>query len=328
MEPESMAMYLAKRFLTAVLMLVLISILIFAVLRLLPGDPTIAKLAGAKGISPEAVAALRHQLGLDRSLPSQYLSWIGGAIHGDFGTSYFSQYSVNQLIGQRLGATVELAVASLIVAVLFALVLAISPMVRDSKLLGRFVTGYTVLGLSAPTFIIGIGIQLLFGNTLHWLPQSTYVALGKNPGENLTQLITPAVTLGVAVSAPLINYLRASLRDVESAEYVRTAFGSGVRRRRVVLGHVVPNALLPALTALGVSVGALLGGVVEAEYVFGWPGMGSAIVNAVLTRDYAVIQSMVLLAATAYVLTTLVVDILYGVLDPRLRVATSKAATA
>lgn len=315
-----MIRYVLKRCLIAVLMIFLSSILIFAVLRLLPGSPTIAKLAGAKGIDPKAIAALNKELGLDRPLVAQYLSWIGGALHGDFGKSFFSQYGVGELIDQRLGPTIELAIGSLVVAVLLALTLSLVPVIRDSAWIGRFVTGYTVLGLSAPAFLVGIGIQLLFGNTLHWLPHYTYVALSDDPTKNLRLLIAPAVTLGAAISAPLINYLRASLRDVESAQYVRTAHGSGVRRRRVVLSHIVPNALLPALTALGVSVGALLGGVVEVEYVFGWPGLGSAIVSAVNQRDYALIQSMVLLAAVAYVLTTLVVDILYGVLDPRLRV--------
>jgi peptide/nickel transport system permease protein len=320
-----MLVYVAKRCLTAVVMLFLSSIIIFAVLRLLPGDPVIARLAGAKNINPEAIAELRRTMGLNQSLVTQYLKWIGGAAHGDFGSSYFSQYSVAELIKQRIGPTVELAFAALIVAVVVALVFSLVPLIRDSRILSGGVTGYTVLGLSAPSFLIGIGILLLFGNALGWIPHTTFEPLSKDPGRNLSLLIAPAVTLGIACSAPLINYLRAALREAEQAAYVTTAVGGGVRRRRVVTGHITPNALLPALTSLGITVGGLLGGVVEVEYVFGWPGLGSEIVSAVNTRDYAVIQSIVLVAAMVYVLTSLVVDLLYLVLDPRLRV--QKAAS-
>lgn len=323
-----MAAYIAKRCLYAVLMLILISALIFGVLRLLPGDPTITKLAGARGIDPRAVAALRHDLGLDLPLPMQYLRWVGGAVHGDFGKSYFSQYSVATLIGQRAGATFELAIAGLIVAVVLALLFSVIPVIRRNRWFGRFVTGYTVLGLSAPPFLIGIGIQLVFGVWLHSLPRQTFVPFVVDPVTNLRLLVAPALTLGISVSAPLIAYLRASLAEAGSADYVRTAVGTGTRRIRVVLSHVLPNALLPALTSLGVSVGTLLGGAVVVEYVFSWPGLGSALVDAVFSRDYAVIQTMVLLAAVAFVITTLVVDILYGVLDPRLRVTSAKQAAS
>lgn len=315
-----MLRYVARRCLTAVIMMILSSVIIFGVLRLLPGDPVIARLAGAKDINPAAIEALKTQMGLDRPLVDQYLTWVTGAVHGDFGNSYFSQYAVSELINQRIGPTVELAVASLIVAVVVALAFSLIPLIRDSRWLARGVTGYTVFGLSAPSFLIGIIVLLFFGNALHWIPRMTFEPLSVNPGRNLSMLIAPAVTLGVACSAPLINYLRASLRDVQDAAYVTTAFGGGIRRRRVIVGHVTPNAVLPALTSLGITVGGLLGGVVEVEYVFGWPGLGSEIVSAVNTRDYAVIQSIVLLAAMVYVVTSLIVDLLYLVLDPRLRV--------
>jgi peptide/nickel transport system permease protein len=319
-----MLVQVVRRCLTAVVMLVLISIIIFVVLRLLPGSPVIARLAGAKDISPAAIKQLETSMGLDRPLYSQYLSWIGGVLHGNFGDSYFSGYSVTELIAQRIGPTAELAVGAFIVAVVLCLVLSLAPMVRARKWLGGIVSGYTIFGMSTPSFVIGIGVLLLFGNALNWIPHETFVPLSVDPGRNLALLIAPAVTLGIAASAPLINYLRASLSDAEAAPYATTATGAGIGRRRVVLRHVTPNALLPALTALGVTVAGLLGGVVEVEYVFGWPGLGSEIVSAVSTRDYAVIQSIVLLAGVAYVVTSLVVDLLYLVLDPRLRVQPSE----
>jgi peptide/nickel transport system permease protein len=323
-----MRRYVLRRCLAAVVMLVISSVIIFAALRLLPGSPVIARLAGAKNITPEARAALTHQLGLDRPLVSQYLQWVTGAVHGDFGSSYLNQYPVSTLIGQRIWPTLELAAGSFIVAVLIALVFALVPLIRDSKIISAGVTGWTVLGLSAPGFLIGIAVLLLFGNALGWIPHTTFESLTKNPGRNLSLLIAPSVTLGAAISAPLINYLRASLRDAQESAYVTTAIGAGVRHRRVVTGHITPNALLPALTYLGIVVGGLLGGVVEVEYVFGWPGIGSLIVSAVTTRDYAVIQSIVLLVAVVYVLASLIVDLLYVVIDPRLRVQSVDADPA
>lgn len=320
-----MRRYVLRRCLAAVIMLVICSVIIFAALRLLPGDPVIARLAGAKNITPEARKALENQLGLDHPLVVQYLRWIGGAIHGDFGSSYMNQFPVSKLIGQRIGATLELAIGAFIVAVVVALIFSLVPLVRDSKIISAGVTGYTVFGLSAPAFLIGIGILLLFGNALGWIPHTTFEPLTQNPGRNLSLLIAPSVTLGIACSAPLINYLRASLRDAQESQYVTTAVGGGVRHRRVVTGHITPNALLPALTSLGITVGGLLGGVVEVEYVFGWQGIGSLIVSAVTDRDYAVIQSIVLLVATVYVVVSLIVDLLYFVLDPRLRIQTVQA---
>lgn len=315
-----MARYIVQRVLSSLIMLGIISVLIFVVLRLLPGDPVTTKLGAARGIDPQAIAKMRADLGLDRPVLAQYWDWVHGLLTGDLGRSYFSDYAVGELVGQRLLPTLELAVFGLILAVFLAVLLAVAPVIWRNRSLSRAVAGYTTFGLSAPPFVIGIIFIIVFSVSLGWLPTKGYVPLTESVSQNLRQVLLPALTLGIAVSAPLIRYLRASITDVQTALYVRTAIGKGLSRRAVVLRHVLPNALLPALTSLGVSVGTLLGGVVVVEYVFSWPGLGSAVVDAVFKRDYAVIQSMVLLAAAVFVAVTLLVDVLYGVFDPRLRV--------
>lgn len=320
-----MTRFILRRIGTSVLLLALVSVLIFVVLRLLPGDPTIARVGVGQSIDPRALAALRREMGLDDSITSQYLTWVGGLLHGDMGTSFFSRYSVATLISQRLGATVELAAGGLLVGVALALPLSLAPELWRRRSVGRAVGGYVTLGMAAPPFIFGIILIAIFSVRLGWLPVRGYVSLGEDPLQNLRLLLLPALTLGIALSAPLVRYLRGSLGEALRSPYVRTARGKGLGHREVVVRHALPNALLPALTALGVMVGSLLGGVVVVEYVFRWPGMGSLIVDAVLKRDYAILQSAVLLAAGAFILVNLVVDLLYGVLDPRLRLARGRA---
>jgi peptide/nickel transport system permease protein len=313
--------YLLRRLGASLLMIVLVSMLIFVVLRLLPGDPTITRFGQQEGIDPKTIAAMRAQLGLNDPIAVQYWHWITGIVlHGDFGKSYFSQFAVGTLIAQRLGPTAELSAAGIVLAVLFALALSVLPTILRGRWWSRLVGTYTTIGLSAPPFVFGIVFVAVFSVKLGWLPDRGYTSPTADLGGNLRLLVLPAFTLGLALSAPLIRYLRASLADVASSSFVRTATGKGISRWQVVFGHVLPNGLLPALTSLGVTVGAVLGGAVVVEYVFAWPGLGSLIVDSVFKRDYAVLQGTVLLLATVFVVVNLLVDLLYGVLDPRLRV--------
>lgn len=302
-------------------MLAVISFLIFFVLRMLPGDPTVNRLGRGDGVSEGALDALRADLGLDRPVLVQYLDWVRGVLTGDFGRSYFSNFEVSTLIGQRAFATLELAAAGLLLAVLIAVTLAIVPTWTRSRVLSRLVSWYVTLGISAPAFVVGIVLILVLSRWWGWLPASGYVAPDVSLVENLRRLVLPALTLGIAVSAPLVRYLLSSIQEVGAASFVRTARGKGIGWRRTVTAHIFPNALPPALTALAVSVGSMLGGVAVVEIVFAWPGLGQQVVDAVFKRDYPVIQAIVLLAGAAFVLTALVTDILYGVLDPRLRIS-------
>jgi peptide/nickel transport system permease protein len=308
----------------SVLLLVLSSILIFLVLRVIPGDPTITKLGGTiKNVDPRALEAIRHQLGLDRSLPSQYVHWVGGIVRGDFGESYFSQFPVTTLVAQRIGATIELALLALLIGMVIAIPAAIVGAIWRNRWFDAALSGFTAVGMATPAFVTGIILIVIFGLKLNLLPTQGYVSFTHHPLESLKTAVLPSVTLGIAVAAPTLRILRASITDVGSASFIRTAEGKGLVRRAVVTRHLLPNAAIPTLTTVGVIVGSLLGGAVVVEYVFARPGLGSLMVDSVFQRDYGVLQTLVLLAAASFIVTSLVVDVLYGIIDPRLRLRRS-----
>jgi peptide/nickel transport system permease protein len=316
-----MARYVLRRLVTSVALLVLSSILIFLVMRVIPGDPTLTKLGGTiKDVDPRALDAIRHELGIDRPLPAQYVNWVGGILHGDFGNSYFSQFPVTTLIGQRIGATVELAVLAMLIGLVIAVPAATLGAIWRNRVLDWFLSGFAALGMATPAFVTGIVLIVVFGLELRWLPTQGYVSFQNHPFESMKTTLLPAITLGISVAAPTLRILRASLLDVGSASYIRTAQGKGLLRRQVVVRHLLPNASIPALTTVGVIVGHLLGGAVVVEYVFARTGLGTLLVDSVFQRDYGVLQALVLLAAAAFIVTSLLVDVLYGVIDPRLRV--------
>jgi peptide/nickel transport system permease protein len=302
-------------------LLVLSSVLIFITLRVIPGDPTITKLGGSiRDVDPRALRAIRHELGLDRSIGYQYVHWIGGMLRGDFGRSYFSQYPVRTLIAERIGATLELSGFGMFLGLLFAVPAATLASIWRNRYFDGLLSSFTAFGMATPAFVSGILLIVVFGVVLNLLPTQGYVSLQDHPIESLKTVLLPAITLAVGVAAPVLRILRSSLADVGSASYIRTALGKGLLRRQVVVRHMLPNATIPALTMVGVVVGSLLGGTVVVEYVFARPGLGTLMVDAVFKRDYEVLQTLVLLAAAAFILTSLAVDILYGVVDPRLRI--------
>jgi peptide/nickel transport system permease protein len=318
-----MAAYAVRRAITSVGLLVLSSVLIFVVLRLIPGDPTVLKLGGSgEEVDPRALAALRHELGLDQSLPSQYVHWVTGMLHGDFGLSYFSQYPVGELIAERAPATLQLTVVSLFIGLLIAVPPAVVAAIWGSRALESLLSGFIALGMATPTFVSGILLIILFGDEL---PTQGYVPFSEDPIESIKTVLLPAITLAIAIAAPLMLILRSSLDDVASAPYIRTAQAKGLLKGSVVMRHLLPNATVPALTMVGVIIGSLLGGTVIVEYVFARPGLGSLMVDAVNQRDYEVLQVLVLLAAAAFIISSFAIDLLYGVLDPRLRVRATGA---
>jgi peptide/nickel transport system permease protein len=323
-----MGSYVLKRVAVSIALLIISSILIFCLMRVIPGDPTITKVAGASGnaASVRALRAVRHELGLDESLPAQYVHWVGGILRGDFGESYYSQFPVTKLISQRIGATLELAVLSLIIGVLMAVPAAVISAIWRNRAFDALLSAFTAVGMATPAFVTGIVLIVVFGVKLNLLPTQGYVSITHHPIESLKTAVLPSITLAIAIAAPLLRILDASLDDVASAPYIRTAAGKGLLRRQVVMRHLLPNATIPALTMLGVIIGSLLGGTVIVEYVFARPGLGTLVVDSVFKRDYAVLQTLVLLAAATFILSSLAIDLLYGVIDPRLRVRGSEAA--
>jgi peptide/nickel transport system permease protein len=301
-------------------MLALTSILIFVTLRVIPGNPVITRYGATRGVDPAALQELERQLGLDKPIPVQYVDWIAGVFRGDFGVSYFSQFSVTTLIGQRLGPTLELAAVALVIALIIAVPAGIIAGMRPNSIIDRAISGFVTMGMALPPFVLGIVLVAIFAVRLNWLPAQGFVDFSENPSKNLTLVVLPSLTLAIVAAAPILRFLRASILETLQSPYIRTAEGKGLLWRQVVLRHALPNALVPTVTVIGLIVGNMLGGVVVIEYVFGWQGLGALAVDSVLKRDYAVLQSVVLLVAAIFIITNLVVDLLYGVIDPRLRV--------
>jgi len=312
--------YIAWRALTSLGLLLLSSVAIFVLMRVIPGDPTITKLGGTiREVDQETLDEIRRQLGLDKSLPAQYLDWITGVAQGDFGSSYFSQFSVTTLVEQRLGATLLLAVMAMVIGVVIAVPSAVAGAIWPSRILNAVLSGFVAIGIAIPTFVIGIGLIIVIGVELDLLPTQGYVSFQRDPLGSVKSTLLPAITLGIGVAAAIMRILRPSLVDVASASFVRTAKGKGLGRRQVVIHHELPNASIPAITAAGIIVAHLIGGAVIVEYVFARPGLGSLMVDSVFQRDYGILQALVLLATAVFIVTSLVVDVILGFVDPRLR---------
>ena len=298
-------------------MLLISSAAVFLLLRLAPGDP--AQFIAGPDASAEGLAAVRREMGLDQPWPVQYTIWLVHAVQGDFGISFVTRYPVWDLITQKLPATLELAVVALLLSTLLGAVLGIASALREGRPLDFAISAFNALALGVPNFWLGLILVIVFALVLRWLPPSGHVDLAQNPGESLRYLLMPTVTLAVYLSAVLARFMRASLLDVLHEDYVRTARAKGLPERTVVLGHAVRNALIPVVTVLGLQFGRLLGGAVIVEAVFSWPGIGSLVVSSVVARDYTVVQGVLMLLVTAFVFINLFTDLLYGLLDPAVR---------
>jgi peptide/nickel transport system permease protein len=303
-----------------VALLILGSMAVFCLMRIIPGDPTITKLGGSiKGVDQATLDGIRAELGLDQPIYRQYVDWVGGIVHGDFGASYFSQFSVTALVEQRYGATLLLALMAMLIGAVIALPASVAGAVWPNRVLGSVLAGFAAVGIAIPTFVIGIILIIVLGVELAWLPTQGYVSFQDDPLQSIKSTALPAITLGIGVAAATMRILRPSLLDVGSASFVRTAKGKGLLRRQVVVQHELPNASIPAITAAGIIVAHLVGGAVIVEYVFARPGLGSLLVDSVYQRDYGVLQALVLLAVGVFIVTSLVVDVILGLVDPRLR---------
>jgi peptide/nickel transport system permease protein len=311
--------YVGARLVQAVPVLLLASIVIFGFIRLIPGDPAVA-LAG-QNATPEQLDALRHRFGLDRSLPAQYLTWIGHAARGDLGMSYITQRPVAELIAQRIPATIQLALGSVVVMVLIGGPIGVLTAVRADHALAKVVGVANAIALATPTFWLGLLLILYFSVARRWLPASGYVSVVDDPVGAVTHLLLPSLTLGAYGTAVLIRFLNASLGDVLKADYVRVAYAKGLRERSVVLRHALKVALPPVVTIMAIQFGQLLGGAVVTESVFGWPGLGRLILDAIANRDYLVVQSTMLLFVTIFIVLNILADVCYALLNPRIRFA-------
>lgn len=312
-----MGRYILLRLAQLLPVLFMASIGIWLMIYLIPGDPALALLG--PDVTPEQLTRARERMGLNRPLPVQYARWLGRVVQGDLGVSYLSAVPVSTLLAQRIPVTVQLTVSSLVVALLIAAPLGIASAVRPRSWIARWATGYNALAMAVPTFWLGILLVLFFGLTLKWLPTSGFVPVWQEPGRALRFLVLPAFTLGAYVSAVLARFTRAALLETLFQDYVRTARAKGLGERPVVGGHALRNALIPVVTVVGLQFGAFMGGAVITEAIFDYPGLGRMLLQAILTRDYTVVQGTILFVVAAFVVINLLTDLVYALLDPRIR---------
>jgi peptide/nickel transport system permease protein len=310
--------FLVRRAAVSVITLGVISLVVFTGVRMIPGDP--ARVMGGMDADEAGLAEIRAKYGLDDPIVVQYLRWVRLALGGDLGESIRTRESVVRTVARKLPITIELAVLSLLVAVGIAIPVGVLSAVRRNSLWDYLANGASLCGLSVPSFWLGIMLILFFSVRLGVLPASGFVPLWEDPLANLQRMIMPAFVLGSALTAVLMRQTRNSMIEILGADYIRTARAKGLAGRAVVFRHAIRNGLIPVVTILGLQMGALMGGAVVTEQIFVVPGFGRLIVEAVFTRDYPLVQGLVLITASAYVLINLLVDVSYTILDPRIRV--------
>ncbi|HEX3647970.1 MAG TPA: ABC transporter permease [Pseudonocardiaceae bacterium] len=312
-----MGMFILRRAFSSVVVLFLCSVAVFAGIRALPGDPALV-MAG-ENATPALIASIRHQFGLDKPLPVQYVDYVTQVFHGNFGISTTDQIPVSTILAQRIPVTLEMAFLAIIVGVLIGVPAGVVSAVRRGRFADWVANGFGLIGLSVPHFWLGLLAILVFAVRLHWLPASGFVGLAEDPVENLRRMVMPALVLGTGLSAVLMRQTRSALLGQLSEDYVRTARAKGLSHRAQVR-HALRNSLTTVTTVLGLQLGALISGAVVTEQIFVIPGFGKLIVDSVLQRNYPVIEGVVIVTVFGYVVVNLLVDLAYAWLNPRLRV--------
>ena len=316
-----MASYLIGRIAQVIPTVLLVTVVVFLMLHLVPGDPVMVILGTRQvAFTEEEVTRLRADLGLDQPLPVQYLTWAGNALRGDLGTSYFQRRDIAPILMERLGATLQLAGAALLFAVPVGIGAGVLSSIVRGTVWDRVINVVVVAGVAVPVFALGLFLIVIFGAQLRWLPVSGMTSIGDGSLlDRLQHLILPAIALGVGPAAILARLTRSAMIDVLGEDYVRTARAKGLAERLVIGRHAFRSVLVPVITVLGLQVGFLLGGAVLVENVFTWPGMGQLIIDGVLKRDFPIVQGAVLVLALSYVFVNLAVDVIYAMVDPRVR---------
>jgi len=310
--------FLIQRAAISVVTLLVISMIVFTGVRMIPGDP--ARVMAGTDADAAGIEEIREKYGLKDPLPLQYVRWVGLALRGDLGQSIRTRETVVKTVATKLPITIELAFFSLLIAVGIAIPAGVLAAVRRNTLWDVLASSASLCGVSIPNFWLGIMLILFFSVRLGWLPASGFVPLWESPVANLQRMLMPAFVLGTALAAVLMRQTRNSMIEVMSADYIRTAYSKGLAGRVVVFRHAIRNSLIPVVTILGLQMGALMSGAVVTEQIFVVPGFGRLIVEAVFTRDYPLVQGVVLITAGSYVLINLLVDVSYSLLNPRIRI--------
>lgn len=316
-----MSAYIIRRLLLGVIILVLVTLLVFLAMRLLPGDPLIIYVSQSQVelYTAEQLDVLRHELGLDQSLPQQYISWIGNILRGDMGKSIMLGQDVGYLISTRLPVTIYFGAMSFILSASLGVVFGVVCALRRGKWLDSVVTVLANIGITLPAFWVGILLMYLFSLTLHWLPTTGYVSPTESLALSLRAAVMPVVCLSLFSIAALTRQTRSAMLEVVSQDYIRTAWAKGLRERVIVMRHVIKNAMIPVITILGLQVGLVFGGSVLIETIFNIPGMGRLLADSLFSHDYQIVQAGTLVVAGVIVISNLMVDISYGWFDPRIR---------
>ncbi|KZL89003.1 ABC transporter permease [Clostridium magnum] len=318
-----MKKFILKRLLTTLVLLFIVSSIVFLLIHLIPGDPVLLMLGTDSTPDPAAVESLRKQLGFDKPLLVQYYTWLINALQGNLGTSYSEHIPVIQSIASRLPRTLELAFVSLILSCLVGIPLGVFSALRRGKISDLLMTTVASIGTSIPVYVVGYMLIIIFSlDSLGLgfsLPSSGYMNLSRSVSGHFLRLILPAITLALGLAASIVRMMRSSMLEALSSESVRALRAKGLSERKVIVTHVIRNAFIPVITVIGLQMGSLIGGTVLAETVFNWPGLATLLVKAINQRDYPLIQGCVLIMSAVFIITNLVVDILYGILEPRVR---------
>jgi peptide/nickel transport system permease protein len=316
-----MLTYILRRFALLIPVLLGVSIVTFSLIRLIPGDAALLSIGVDRRTTPEVRAAVRKSYGLDQPAPVQYVRWMGHIVRGDLGKSLQTRRTIKQELKLRLPVTFELALLAVLIGTLPAVLVGILAALKRNSSLDYATTVVTLLGISVPNFFLAAILILVFAVWLGWLPPLGYVQFSRDPVQNLKDMALPAVTLSLPFAAVLMRNTRSAVLEVLNQEHVRVARAKGLPGSKVLSRHVLPNAALPVITIAGIQVAGLLGGTVIVETIFGLPGIGRYIYESISNRDYPVVQGVTLVMATIFVLVSVIVDILYAVIDPRLRTA-------
>ncbi|WP_110928170.1 ABC transporter permease [Bacillus massiliglaciei] len=309
--------FFVRRLLLTIPILFLVSIMTFSLIHLIPGDP--ARMILGEDATAEAYQQLRHELGLDQPIIVQYFTWMGNVLQGDLGMSITDQVPVIDLIFQRLGPTIELTIGTFIVALLIAFPAGILSAVKRGTVLDYTSTFTALGGMSLPNFWFAMMAIIFFSVQLGWFPSSGYVSFFENPAQNLLAMVLPCLTTGLREAGVIMRMLRSTLLEVVNMDFVRTARAKGLNETATILGHVLRNAMIPVITTSGIMIAGLLGGLVVTESVFSIPGFGRLIIESVFKRDYVTVQGAILFTALLVVLVNLAVDLLYAIVDPRIK---------
>ncbi|OBR68955.1 peptide ABC transporter [Paenibacillus oryzae] len=312
-----MLAYIAKRLLSLIPVLFVVTAALFLIIHITPGGPA-SSILGMEA-SAEEIAALNKELGLDGPILTQYTNWIGKVLQGDLGNSIFMKQSVAQAIKEHIGPTLSLAIIAQAIAIALAIPFGILAAYKRGTAADYTLMGVSLMGMAVPGFLLALFLVLLFGVKLQWLPVAGYAELGKGLGDHLKHLILPGISLGTIQAALIARMTRSSMLEVLNLNFIKTARSKGVTEAKVLFKHAFRNAFLPILTVLGQTFGTLVTGAVVVEGIFNIPGLGQLILNSIARRDYTVIQGVVLIVTLIYVVINLLIDLLYGVVDPRVR---------